>query len=395
MHHSCNQDVLIYRFIPHGSRKIDDCRPLYFTQYDKLKIVKQIKVICYDQETCNYKEYINKVNLDFEIPGTPYPILNSIHKGKHINGVNVDYHDYVLLLHSEMQSQDVKWFEQHGSIGVYWWCHALIARDWFRYAEVDPMLLASNAPQTDFLIYNRAWAGLREYRIKFTELIVNYNLQDHCQLTFNPIDDEKHWLEHEFVNPAFAPSRTDLDQYFIPSTVDGTASADYNNMDYVNTLMEVVLETIFDDTKWHLTEKSLRPIACGHPFILVSTPGILQYLKRYGFKTFGEYIDESYDNITDPGKRLESIVKLMQSLANLSDKEKQQLYSNLAPICEYNKHRFFSQEFFDQVVNEFQTNFDCGYSFVQQADSHKYFERDFERCYKMAHGTHNFTLLSQ
>jgi hypothetical protein len=238
-------------------------------------------------------------------------------------------------------------------------------------------------PQKDFLIYNRAWTGLREYRIKFTELIVDYNLQDHCQMTFNSEDNGTHWSQHKFSNPLFSPNRTDLAQYFHPSTVDATASADYNNIDYAQTSIEVVLETVFDDTKWHLTEKALRPIACGHPFILVSTPGILQYLKRYGFQTFNKYIDESYDAIADPVERLETVVKLMQSLAKLSAKEKQQLYANLAPICEYNKRRFFSKEFCDQVVGEFKTNFDHGFSFIQQANSHKYYERHLNKYGKL------------
>ena len=371
----CNQDVLIYRFLPHGSRKIEDCCLLQESGSD---ICTQVNMVCHDQETLDRTYYFDKIDYNFEISGTPYPILNIL--SKHIT---THYHDIVLLLHSEMRSHDVEWFEQHGSIGVYWWCHAVIARDWFRYAEIDPKLLAPKTRKKDFLIYNRAWVGLREYRIKFTELILDHNLQTHCQLTFNPEDDGKHWLGHKFANPVFAPNRTDLDQHFLPSTIDATASADYNNIDYTQTSIEVVLETVFDDTKWHLTEKSLRPIACGHPFILVSTPGILQYLKRYGFQTFGNYIDESYDTVADPIQRLEAVVKLMQSLAKLSAEEKQHLYSKLAPICEHNKRRFFSQEFFDQVLEEFHTNLDQGHSFIQQADSHQYFERDFERFQRM------------
>ena len=390
MQDNCNQDVIIYRFLPHGSRKIEDCKTLYDTNYSNGKIYEKIKMICHDQESLDCKDYWKKLDPHFEIPGTPYPVLNCISKM-----LIPEYHDYILLLHSEMQSQDVEWFEQHGSIGVYWWCHAIIARDWFRYAKIDPKLSAPKTSQKYFLIYNRAWSGLREYRIKFTELIIDYNLQDHCQLTFSPENDGKHWLDHKFTNPVFAPHRTDLDQHFLPSTVDATASADYSNVDYTQTSIEVVLETVFDDTKWHLTEKSLRPIACGHPFILVSTPGILQYLKRYGFQTFDKYIDESYDSIADPMQRLEAVIKLMQSLANLSVEAKQRLYSNLALICEYNKRRFFSQDFFDQVIEEFQTNLDCGYSLIQQFDSHKYFERDFERYQKMLYSKHNFNLLSQ
>jgi hypothetical protein len=366
LHDVCNQDVLIYRFIPHGSRKVDDCKPLF----DYSKDFCNIKMICHDQETLNFKDYCFLKTVYQNVKTDFYPVFNVIldRYSKRKFGIP-EHYSRSLLLHSEMQSNDVAWFEQDGSVGVYWWSHAVIARDWFRYAEVDPRLGRLPFPQKDFLIYNRAWTGLREYRLKFVELVLDYNLQDHCQLTFNPVDDGKHWREHKFLNNAFVPSRTDLDQHFQPTSADATASADYNSLDYVQTAFEVVLETVFDDTKWHLTEKSLRPIACGQPFILAGTPGVLQYLRRYGFQTFGEYIDESYDSIQDPVQRLEAIVKLMQSISRLPAKEKQQLYSNLAPICEHNKSRFFSTEFFDQVIGEFQTNFAQGFAFIQQSRS--------------------------
>jgi len=368
----CNQDVLIYRFLPHGSRKIEDCKSL-FPLWKQGKDLKQIKMVCHDQETLCSKDYWPKFNSKHNAQTLVYPVLNKV-----VQEIAVEYHDYMLLLHSEMQSADVEWFEQNGTVGVYWWSHAIIARDWFRYASIDTSLTNLKTPVRDFLIYNRAWTGIREYRIKFAELVIDSNLQEYCQMTFNPEDNGKHWLNHEFVNSTFCPVRKDLDQHFCSTTASAIASADYNNLDYIKTAIEVVLETVFDDTKWHLTEKTLRPIACGHPFILVSTPGILKYLKRYGFKTFDQYFDESYDNISDPLKRLEAIVKLMSKLANLSVAQKQQLYKDIAPICEYNKRRFFSQEFFDQVIAELKTNFDHGYSFIQLADSHKHYER-FQR----------------
>jgi hypothetical protein len=352
----CNQDVLIYRFLPHGSRKIGDCGPL------QLYSNQNVKMFCHDQETLNYKDYVALSMKPIIGDHLLYSVFDlAVRRGQTISN---NFHNQSLLLHSEMHSQDVEWFEQHYSIGVYWWSHAIIARDWFRYAEVDATLTKSKLVQKEFLIYNRAWSGLREYRIKFTELVLARNLQDHCRLTFNPEDDGKHWLKHEFANSAFRPNREDLDQHLCPTTATSAASADYNSLDYIQTAIEVVLETVFDDTKWHLTEKTLRPIACGHPFILVSTPGSLQYLKRYGFQTFGEYIDESYDSIQDPVKRLEAVVKLMQSIANLPDQQLQKLHDQLAVICKYNKDRFFSKEFFNQVVDEFKTNIDHGLSII-------------------------------
>jgi hypothetical protein len=366
----CNQDVLIYRFLPHGSRKIDDCIPLIEPDYKDLEKNPKVQMVCHDQETLDYRCYDIPLNPDSNISGIPYPVLNKISKNKNIN-----YHDMILLLHSEMRSKDLEWFEKNGAVGVYWWCHAIIARDWYRYAEIDPLRNKTQTPAVDFLIYNRAWTGLREYRLKFTELILDYNLQSFCQMSFNPYDNDTHYKKHTFCNPVFRPTRDDLCKHFLPTTVDATASADYSNSDYQNCIIEVVLETVFDDTKWHLTEKALRPIACGVPFILTSTAGSLQYLRRYGFKTFHDYFDESYDTIHDPAQRLERIVCLMKQLSELSPNQKQQLRSDLQPICDFNRQRFFSNEFYTQVVEEFTTNFTRAFEFIKQRNSHRYFDR--------------------
>ena len=80
-----------------------------------------------------------------------------------------------------------------------------------------------------------------------------------------------------------------------------------------------MLETLFDDDRLQLTEKSLRPIACGQPFILAATHGSLQYLQNYGFKTFNDVFDESYDQIEDPVKRLKAIVALMVQISQWTD----------------------------------------------------------------------------
>jgi hypothetical protein len=181
---------------------------------------------------------------------------------------------------------------------------------------------------------------------------------------FNPIDGQ-HYALHQFRNPTMQIKRWDLEQYFEPNRASSVASADYCAADYVNTGIEVVLETLFDDTKWHLTEKVVRPIACGQPFILASTPGSLQYLRRYGFKTFNSLIDESYDTIQDPVERLQAVVTNMNKIARLPAGQKRDLYASLKPIADYNRQRFFSADFFQQVVDEFKTNFDQAVSVMQ------------------------------
>jgi hypothetical protein len=72
----------------------------------------------------------------------------------------------------------------------------------------------------------------------------------------------------------------------------------YSNPDWYNqTCYSIVLETA---KKWgvmslFLTEKTYKPIAFKHPFMLMSGLGALAYLKSQGFETFDNIFNESYD----------------------------------------------------------------------------------------------------
>jgi hypothetical protein len=217
-------------------------------------------------------------------------------------------------------------------------------------------LLKNRAPKKDFLIYNRAWSGTREYRLKFAELLVDNQLSDHCAMGFN-CDDSGNYRQHRFQNPAFQIQRQDLENYFFYNDTPSSASADYNSVDYQSTELEVVLETLFDDDRLQLTEKILRPIACGHPFVLLSTVGSLEYLRRYGFQTFDPVINETYDTIQDPAERLRAVVAELQRIAGLDPAEKQKLYSTLREIASYNQQLFFSTAWQNSIINEYQENF--------------------------------------
>ena len=91
-------------------------------------------------------------------------------------------YDNPILVHSEKQSPEVDKYQSLGFIPVYYWSHAFIALDWFRFANHINQQKKTNKT---FLIYNRAWEGTREYRIKFVDFICEYNLTNHCQTKFN------------------------------------------------------------------------------------------------------------------------------------------------------------------------------------------------------------------
>ena len=375
-----NHDLVIYRWAPHGSRKLEDLRPLI--PYTDYQFLNNPVVICHDQEPLFFERYTQQ---EFKI------LTKNLFTKKndlHLNQENIlDYcsslnlrsvaipnnqFDGTILLHSELQSIELEKYQQANFVPVYFWSHGIIARDWFRYAEQDPKLKFNvDLMQQDFLIYNRAWGGTREYRLFFAELLLKCNLIKCTNTSFNMLENDIDYRQHQFVNNNLRISDFNLHKYFKPNISDSSFSADYTSEDYSRTGIEIVLETLFDDTRWHLTEKSLRPIACGKPFMLAATPGSLQYLRYYGFETFSGLIDESYDLIAEPHLRLQAIVKEMQRISQLNSTKKYKLYTDLDVVCQRNKQHFFNG-FVGQVVDEYKTNLDQAILIMQQNCTNKH-----------------------
>jgi hypothetical protein len=361
-------ELIIYGWYPHGSKKLQNLKPLQPLEKSWRKLKTQPVLVFHDQEPLDYdfiqwqleEEFfdISKGYPDFSLLSTP--AMQQFLKKMHLRSLMMysGFFDLSLIVHSEKNSAEVKKYEQNNFVPVYYWSHAIIAQDWFRFAEHDRLLKVKSNNLKTFLIYNRAWEGTREYRLKFAEQLVNTDLHQDCITSFSDVDNHLHYSQHIFKNTDFKINRLDLEKILPKNVHSSEASADYNTQDYQNSIIEVVLETLFDDTRHHLTEKILRPIACGHPFILMSTPGSLQYLKDYGFKTFNGIIDETYDCIQNPEQRLQFIINEMQRISNLSNDQKNQLRENLHLICEHNQKLFFSENFQTHVITEFKQNLD-------------------------------------
>lgn len=345
--------VNIYRFFPHGSKNIQDLNPLRFLP-DWFSHTTKPGIWCNDQEPLAYNFYGQNTQLRIK-NSELISICKSLgvyRPPKNLNWVQSVFKKN-LLLHSEKRSPDVEKYQlDEELIPVYYWSHAVIARDWFRYAKYENFTKNINKC---FLIYNRAWSGTREYRLKFSDLLIEHGLVNQCLTFCNPIENDIHYQNYAFTNLKWRPSNK-LEHYLKPTIIDASGSADFCTEDYQSTKIEVVLETLFDDSRLHLTEKSLRPIACGQPFILAATHGSIQYLKDYGFQTFDTVWDESYDMIQDPYKRMCAIIAIMHDISNWSDAQWKTHGQRMKQIVDHNQKHFFSQIFFDSVTSELQAN---------------------------------------
>lgn len=332
-------DTLIYRFYPHGSKNLENLVQNNPENSERTltKSMINIPVICHDQEPLDYASYVKSAEqikdicLSRTVARPDYIIKQDIdqfwaHRAQLnlASTVDVTINDQFILLHTEKNSIDVEKYAKSVFVPAYWWSHAVIARDWYRYAQHDHRLYNYDCPVIDFNIYCRDTSGTREYRADFLELVKAHNLIKNCQVS--------------------------------DSTVPSSASATYDPEHYNKCAIDVVLETLFDDSRIYLTEKILRPIACGKPFILASTPGALAFLKDYGFKTFDGIVNETYDTVKDPKQRLKFIIAAMKAFKNQAPETKLKSLQAMEEICQYNRQHFFSNKFIHQVTSELRTN---------------------------------------
>lgn len=88
------------------------------------------------------------------------------------------------------------------------------------------------------------------------------------------------------------------------------------------------------------TEKTYKLLSCGRPFLAYTTPYFLKELKELGYKTFGRYINESYDKEEDDDKRRLAIVEEIQRLSKLPADEYLYIRNSCFLIAQQNMKRF-------------------------------------------------------
>ena len=106
-------------------------------------------------------------------------------------------------------------------------------------------------------------------------------------------------------------------------TADGAPklSEDAALPEYGLSWFSVVTETEMRRRPSRITEKPFKPIANFHPFLVLGNPGALALLKGFGFESFGEVFDESYDEEPDPGRRFALVYDQVRRLCAADEAE--------------------------------------------------------------------------
>jgi hypothetical protein len=147
---------------------------------------------------------------------------------------------------------------------------------------------------------------------------------------------------------------------YLPNDSDSVNWQRYLNPDWLNSsCFTLAVETYIQDgcptgfvnltknNNLFLCEKTYKPLATQHPFIMAGTYKNLSYVRQQGFETFPELWDESYDDIPDWTQRVQRIVEIIKavdidSFDTAIVKEKLQ----------HNQARFFDSELVKKFCNE-------------------------------------------
>jgi hypothetical protein len=75
---------------------------------------------------------------------------------------------------------------------------------------------------------------------------------------------------------------------------------------------------------------------CGHPIVQFGPYQSLREMRERGFKTFGNWWDESYDDEPDHWKRFEKVMDVILELSKLSPKEFLDIYIDMKEVLQHN-----------------------------------------------------------
>lgn len=279
--------------------------------------------------------------------------------------------DYLprLLANSEQSLIKEHICQSFGLSEWYFFYHGFAALDWYRDAKFFD---SDEKIQVPYLSLNHLSRKRRSYRMALVSRFYERNLHEVGRISFH--SDHHDCLQEiqDKQSPLSARSkalveRNLLSRSDLPVIVDiadmhGRVSANFAHGDISlrqQAFVCLVNETVFFEPKLHLTEKIFQPIVCSRPFILAAAPGNLAYLRSYGFQTFSDFFDESYDDIQDPDQRMDRIADIVLDISSRPLGELQEMLDHMRPILDHNKRHFFTR-FQEIIVDELVDNFDQG-----------------------------------
>lgn len=190
-------------------------------------------------------------------------------------------------------------------------------------------------------IYNFLNKKPRNHRIWFYHMLKEYDLLKHGLVSMNSFDNTS---DITIDLSILSKGKIEYIMEDLPTYAYGVSNEveafrfymdNLNEQATLDSWFSIVSEAQYEDRQGtvFLSEKVFKPIACQHPFVILGNKGSLKELKKLGYKTFHDLIDESYDNL-DSNDRFHAIANIINTLE--SNPNKLQWFEWLRPTLEYN-----------------------------------------------------------
>ena len=108
--------------------------------------------------------------------------------------------------------------------------------------------------------------------------------------------------------------------------------------EYGESWFSAVTETEMRPRVSRITEKVLKPLVNFHPMVVLGNPGSLRMVRSYGFETFGELFDESYDDELDPRRRFDMVYGEVARMCRLDETQMETLEAAVSEKLMFNAH---------------------------------------------------------
>jgi len=201
----------------------------------------------------------------------------------------------------------------------------------------------------------------------FAELNTNPNLKNKYITSLrNTFTENQFQFYEDVINNTknetilnFYKTYNSLDNCIYDKKVWGDVSVwhhDINETAHLNSFVNVVTETLWENNSIFFTEKIYKPMYMCQPFIIFGNPHSLRKLKEYGFKTFDKWWDESYDNETDLDIRLEKITKVLEQIVSWDFDKCLSITNEMEEILIHNYKKVMNNEELFKLYVTLQTN---------------------------------------
>ena len=189
----------------------------------------------------------------------------------------------------------------------------------------------------------RMWFGWHEFEVRHYEL-------------------SKKLLEGNTLLQTQVPLSIEIDEPLILSEKHTDPEADGNGKNirksqnpidsYQESFCAIVQESRFTQPWPNISEKTLNAIDNYRPFILAGPPGTLKMLKEMGFKTFDQWWDESYDDITNNTDRMAKICQTIDYINSFSIDELKSMYTDMRSVLMHNENNLSQLPKFYNKINK-------------------------------------------